>query len=175
MQDRYQTEPRFVEQVGQIAALAFVPEADVQQYFTILSNNIDQDLDVVMDYIEDYYLGVFRRGRFRRPRFPYAWWGVLDQIQNNLPRTNNAVEGWHNGFNEHVGCHHANIWKLISIMKNDDDVSCVSLVQILQGNPPKNPNPIYARINTRVSTVVASYPNRAPIDYLRGIAHNIKI
>ena len=60
-------------------------------------------------------------------------------------------------------------------MKNDDDVSRVTLVKILQGNPPKNPNPIYARVNARVSTVVASFQNRAPMDYLRGIAHNIKI
>ncbi len=175
LQGRYQTEPAFVEEVGKIAALAFVPEADVQRYFTDLSNNIDPDLDVVMDYFEEYYLGVFRRGRFRRPRFPYSWWGVLDRVQNNLPRTNNAVEGWHNGFNEHVGCHHANIWKLISVIKNDDDVSGVTLVKVLQGNPPKDPNPVYARINARIRTVVASYHNLASLEFLRGIAHNIKI
>ena len=112
LQDRYQQEPAFIEDVGKISALAFVPENDVQRYF-----NIDQDLDVIMDYIEENYLGVFRRGRFRRPRFPYAWWGVHDRVQNNLPRTNNVVEGWHNSFNQHVDCYHANVWKLIDVMK----------------------------------------------------------
>ena len=75
----------------------------------------------------------------------------------------------------HVGSHHANIWKLIEVIKNDDDVSYVDLVQILQGNPPKNSNPVYARMNARILTVVASYAKRQPMDYLQGIAHNIKL
>ena len=100
---------------------------------------------------------------------------MYDRVQDHLPRTNNAVEGWHNSFNAHVGSHHANIWKLIGVLKNDDDVSGVNLVKILQGNPPKNANPVYARVNARVTTVVASYQNRAPLDYLRGIAHDIKV
>ena len=109
LQGRYQEEPAFAEQVEKIAALAFVPEADAQRYFNVLSQNVDQDLDVIMDYIEEYYLGVFRRGRFRRPRFPITRWGVYDRVNAQLPRTNNAVEGWHNSFNGHVGSHHANI------------------------------------------------------------------
>ena len=117
MQDRYQQKPAFIEDVGKISALAFVPENDVQRYFNIVFENIDQDLDVIMDYFEENYLGVLRRGRFRRPRFPYAWWGVHDRVQNNLPRTNNVVEGWHNSFNQHVDCRHANVWKLIGVMK----------------------------------------------------------
>ena len=55
--------------MGKISALAFVPENDVQRYFNIATENIDQGLDVIMDYIEENYLGVLRRGRFRRPRF----------------------------------------------------------------------------------------------------------
>ena len=175
LQVRYQEEPAFSDDVGKIAALAFVPENDVERYFRILSENIDEDLDTVIDYIEENYLGVIRRGRFRRARFPYSWWGVLDRVNENLPRTNNSVEGWHSSFNRHVGCHHANIWKLIAVLKNDDDITGITLVKILQGNPPKNPNPVYSRLNARVVTVVNSYDNRTPMEFLRAIAHNLKI
>ena len=96
-------------------------------------------------------------------------WGVHDQMVDNLSRTNNAVEGWHNRFNRHVGCHHANIWKIIDIIKKED-LSRVELVHIQQGRNVRNP-----RVNARVTAVVASYPNRAPLDYLRGIAHNITV
>ena len=171
----HQEEPAFSDDVGKIAALAFVPENDVERYFRILSENIDEDLDTVIDYIEENYLGVIRRGRFRRARFSYSWWGVLDRVYENLPRTNNSVEGWHSSFNRHVGCHHANIWKLIAVLKNDDDITCITLVKILQGNPPKNPNPVYSRLNARVVTVVNSYDNRTPMEFLRAIAHNLKI
>ena len=40
-------------------------------------------------------------------------------------------------------------------MKKDDDISMVKLVHILHGRPPRNANPVYARVNARVRTVVA--------------------
>ena len=168
-------EVQFVEDVRMIAAIAFVPANDVDRVFNMLANNVDAALDVILDYLEENYIGGIRRGRFRRPRFTYAMWGVHDRVVDNLPRTNNAVEGWHNRFNRHVGCHHANIWKIIDIIKKEEDLSRVELVHIQQGRNVRNPNPVYTRVNARVTAVVASYPNRAPLDYLVGIAHNITV
>lgn len=175
LQERYQEDFNFVTDVRMIAALAFVPENDVERFFNLLSNSVDPELDVILDYIEENYIGVIRRGRYRRPRFPYSMWGVYDRVVNDLPRTNNSVEGWHNRFNRHVGCHHANIWKIVDVLKQEDDLSRVELLHIQQGRNVANPNPVYTRINARVTTVVASYANRAPLDYLRGIAHNITV
>ena len=72
-----------------ITALAFVPVIDVRRVFNNLSNNIDAALDIIMDYVEETYMGMVRRGQPRRPRFPYSMWGVYDRVQDNLPRTNN--------------------------------------------------------------------------------------
>ena len=55
-----------------LAALPFVPENDVERYYQILSDNVDQELDVILDYIEENYIGAFRRQRYRRPRFSYV-------------------------------------------------------------------------------------------------------
>ena len=92
-----------------------------------------------------------------------------------MPRTNNAVEGWHNKFNQHIGCHHANIWKIIDIIQKEEDLSEVELTHIRQGRPAVDPNPVYVRVNENVSNVVTDYANRAPLDYLRGIAYNITV
>ena len=133
------------------------------------------DLDIILDYIEDNYIGAYRKGHYRAPRFEYDMWGVCDRVQNELPRTNNAVEGWHDRFNRHVGCHHANIWKLIEVLKNEEDISRIELLHIQQGWVQQNANPVYARINARVNTVVNDYANRGHLNYLRGIAYNITV
>ena len=67
-----------------IATLAFVPESDVRRVFHGLSNNIDASLDVIMDYIEETYIGMVRRGQPRRPRYPYSMWGVYDRVQDEI-------------------------------------------------------------------------------------------
>ena len=150
--------------------------SDINQVLNTLSNNIDHDLDIILDYIEDYYIGAYRRGHYRAPRFAYDMWGVCDRVQNELPRTNNDVEGWHKRFNRHVGCHHANLWKLIEVLKNEEDISQIELLHIQQGRVQQNANPVYARINARVNTVVNDYANRGRhLDCLRGIAYNITV
>ena len=175
LQDRYQHDHGFVTDVRMIAALAFVPENDLDRVYTILSNNVDAALDVILDYMETNYIGAIRRGRFRRPLFPYGMWGVHDRVIDDLPRTNNAVEGWHNRFNRHVGSHHADIWKIIDVIKKEEDVSRVELVHIQQGRNNGNPNPVYVRVSDRIEVVVGTFANVAPLDYLRNIAHNITV
>ena len=96
-QERYQQDIGFVTDVRMIAAMAFVPENDVDRVFNVLTNNNnDADIDVVLDYLEENYIGAVRRGRYRRPRYTYAMWGVHDRVVDDLPHTKNAVEGWHN-------------------------------------------------------------------------------
>ena len=60
----------FVIEARMIAALAFVPGMDIDQVFNTLSNNIDQDLDVILGYIEDSYIGGLSKGPLSRTSFP---------------------------------------------------------------------------------------------------------
>ena len=46
------------------------------------------------------------------------------------------------------------------------------LLHIQQGRVQRNPNPVYARINARVNTVVNDYANRGHLDYLDWLQHN---
>ena len=52
------------------------------------------------------YLIIFKRiilvsydgERHLMPRFPHAMWNMNFRVQNDLPRTNNDLEGWYNQF-----------------------------------------------------------------------------
>ena len=123
-----------------------------------------------MDYFEDNCIGRVLRGNFRPPRFPFAMWGVHDRLQNDFSRTNNAVEGWHKFFKPNIGGHHVNFLKFLKVIKKEEDLSGVKFVHLQQGRAPANPNRVYAAVKAKIGNIVASYANRQPIDYIRGIA-----
>ena len=105
MQEKYKTDPDFALQIRHLAALAYVPEADVMTSF---ENLLDSQyytenegfLQPLIDYFEDTWIGrMDRRNRRRQPLFPISLWNCHEAAKSGLPRTNNSVEGWHRGFN----------------------------------------------------------------------------
>ena len=115
-------------------ALAFVPLADIDtafdDLFTEIRNNFDNDMDEIFDYFEDTYIGRIRRnGRRDNPMFPKEMWNMYNRCRNNLPRTNNNVEGWHNGVQKHVNACHPNFWKFLDVLKKEENLSRIKLNQ----------------------------------------------
>lgn len=50
-------------------------------------------------YFEDNFIGrTMTRNRRNNPRFAISMWNCFERANHDLPRTNNAVEGWHNAF-----------------------------------------------------------------------------
>ena len=95
----YENDSNFSLIMRMMAAVAFVPVADVPQAFydveaEIRNNYNNNGIDVILDYFEDNYIGRQRRGRPRQvPMFPMDIWNMHDRTQEELPRTNNYVEG----------------------------------------------------------------------------------
>ena len=110
--------------IHMLAALWFLPSNDVIDSFDTLAeysrNGYGQDLDDMLDYFEDNYIGRFRHNvPWRRPTFNIETWNMFHRTDNELPRTNNAVEGWHRGFQSHVTPCHPSFWKFIDIIKQE--------------------------------------------------------
>ena len=111
LQERYINDPEFALHLRMISALAFLPPNDVQNSFdqlaALIRNQYGNDADGVLDYFEDHYVGRFRANAQRgTPTFPIDFWNMFHRTDDELPRTNNAVEGWYRGFQAHVSaCH----------------------------------------------------------------------
>ena len=87
-----------------LAALAFVPRNLVLHYFEALSDDIPAELEPLYKYFEDNYLGrPARHGQQRELNFAIEMWSMYQRAELGLPRTNNAVEGWHTSFQHTVG------------------------------------------------------------------------
>ena len=122
LQRRYQDEDDFSLYVLMIMALAFVPETDLETAFDALFNDIriqyNNDMDVVLNYFEDNYMGRLRRnGRRDNPLFVPSLWNMYGRTRDELPRTNNNVEAWHRGMQSHINACHPNFWKFLNVLK----------------------------------------------------------
>ena len=98
LQECYINDPEFALHLRMISALAFLPPNDVQNSFdqlaALIRNQYGNDADGVFDYFEDNYVGRFRVNAPRGiPTFPIDFWNMFHHTDDELQRTNNAVEG----------------------------------------------------------------------------------
>lgn len=112
--------------VRMFPALAFIPPSDVFIAFSELAEHPDTEKlpDEFVNYFESTYIGRERgRGKNKRitePMYRIELWKVHDRLQENLPRTNNNIEGWNHGFNTLLGGKNPTIWRLIKALHQSE-------------------------------------------------------
>ena len=176
LQVRYKDDEDFAHKFRMLVALAFVPEPDVINAFEAVSEDFPLDTQAVIDYFEDTYIGRLRRGGHRRvPLFELGLSNMYIQTLDDLPRTNNAVEGWHRSFQANVGTYHPNFWKFIDILKHEQNLTQVNIAQARASHQPEPQHRRYLDSNQGIKNVIRDYRNRDIMQYLRGLAHNISM
>ena len=71
-----------------------MPASDIPDAFDELCE-IEMIPDDFIDYFKRTYLG-YKRGRtFKNPLYPIEQWCLHERLRQELPRTNNAAEGYH--------------------------------------------------------------------------------
>ena len=161
-----------------LSALTFVPPNNVIPYYEELCDNIrntfNEDCDDVIEYFEDNYIGRFRRNASRRaPTFSIDLWNMFHRTFDELSRTNNNVEGWYRSFQATVDACHPTFWKLLDVLKQEEALNRMSILQSRGGHPPPVMRRRYADCNQRILRIVDNFPNLAALQYLRSIAHNL--
>ena len=175
LQERYRMDEDLAVKIRMLPALAFVPPRDVVESFETLQENAPDEMMPLIDYFEDTYIGrLRRRGQGRgAPFFAIDLWNVHGQVENDLPRTNNSIEGWHRKMQSAVSAHHPNIWRFLGILKREHNLNMVHIDQLLGGHAPPAQRRKYRDNNERIVRIVREFDQRDRMDYLRGIAHNI--
>lgn len=89
-------------------------------------------------YFETTYIGIVR-GRGQRQRreeaqFPIEVWNVREHVLNDLPRSNNAVEGFHNALRLSTTSVHPNIWKLCNSLQKEEGLCQTKVAHINRGD-----------------------------------------
>ena len=71
-----------------------MPIADTIQAFDAFNNHAGVEKQALLDYFERNYIGELQCGRRLEPRYPHTLWNVNLRVHENLPQTNNNLEGW---------------------------------------------------------------------------------
>ena len=113
LQHLYNMNQEFAINLRMLCALAFIPPPEITNGFDtvcgLIRNNFRDEADDVLDYFEDTYVGRFRHNAPRRnPYFSIEFWNMFNRTDQELPRTNNSVEGWHRSFQGHLSSCHPN-------------------------------------------------------------------
>ncbi|KAK7479733.1 hypothetical protein BaRGS_00029009, partial [Batillaria attramentaria] len=175
LQDWY-LEPENSLLIKTIQALAFVPPDDVIEAFQQLMDSLDADTDeTLLDflaYFESTWLGIVQRGRRRRPKFDVAMWNVYNRVEDNLPRTNNSVEGWHRAFDQQMSVTHPTLGRLVSKLSKEQASTELMIEQHAMGVRMRK-NKQYEVVNTRLQALVARYAQDDVLVFLKAVAHNL--
>lgn len=174
-------DPDFSLHIRELAALAFVPVEDVVISFEKLTitkffTKNEAILKPLIEYFEETWVNKSRReGRRKNPKFPLSLWNCHEATKNDLPRTNNAVEGWHNGFSSLLGADQPSLWKFIKGLQKQQGLNEIKIERYIAGNAPELGRKKYRDTAAKIKTIVEGYKGRKSADFLQGNAHNFKL
>ena len=108
---KYRRDPGFALHAKTIPALAFIPVDRLENALRDLRDQLPQDLQPVLDYFEDNYIGrlQLRNDGFlsrREASFPVSMWTVHQRTLDGDSRTNNYVEALHRSLQQQFSVSH---------------------------------------------------------------------
>ncbi|CAB4069488.1 unnamed protein product [Lepeophtheirus salmonis] len=109
-----------------LGTLAFIP---VENAFEALCENdiFPNKAQDLIDYIKETWID---RPDRRRSQRSHKIWNVYNLVLENIPKTNNNVEGW---FEEQMASFHPNIWKFLECVKKEQTSTKVKIEQYVGG------------------------------------------
>ena len=84
------------------------------------------------------------------------------------------MEAWHRKIKSLLGMAHPSIFKFIQGLVRSQKLRDAEFELLLAGRPQRARRTIYVARDARIRTIVTDDANRQIIEYLRGLAHNIR-
>lgn len=177
LQNMYTNDVAFMTSIKMIASLTFVPVHDVLfAYDSLIMTEYfvanDDLLSQFLNYFEFTWVGQKTRNNTRKPPlFGIDLWNSYEDVKNDLPRTNNAVEGWHHRFANIIDKQHAEIGTMINSIKKEQNLTEVLIEQLKTGREIAQPKrKKYKTFDTRLKNVIDDYDRDNIVEYLKNLS-----
>ena len=119
-----------------------------------------------------------RQGRIivNPPKYPPEFWSVSSRTELGFPRTQNAIESWHNRFNILVGECHPNPYSLVEeFRKEEHSVSVEIKALCLSGGFSTNRRRKYLDREAKLIEVLENRSSMNTMEFLDKIVHRLKL
>lgn len=179
MSSRYMSDEEFSYQIRMLLSLAFVQPCDVVSRYDMLINseywvNNNKYLAPLIEYFEPTWIINRSRRRCNSPRFSIDIWNCYKCVQENIPRTNNGIEGWNRGFSTKINQSHASIWKYLKAIQLEQSLIENKISDIKAKKIVLKPNKKYSDLDKRISAIIDDYDKYDDLEFLESIALNVR-
>ncbi len=172
---KFEEEIDFSMLVKSLPALAFVPPEDVRDIYIELADTFPDDdrCNDLLNYFHSTYIRgpEIRNGAFRSPLFEPALWNHYNDGLNDVPKTTNCCEGFHNSLRSLFLSPHPTIWTLLKGLDRDIGIHRLTLANAEVRNFEKARKK-YEDVSRRLQLKVGSYEQEEDkLKYLKAIVH----
>ncbi|CAF1447913.1 unnamed protein product [Adineta ricciae] len=154
-------------------ALAFLPVSDVTKGYSAIADDFDEKDYALLDYFERAWIGQ-KKGK-SKPKFSLHLWNTYERVTQDLPRSNNAIEGWQNAFNSRVSIKHPSVTNLAKCIIREQSRFEIDIERLRTGEQPRKKKKVYADLDARLKRIVMSYNVDYIEEYLYQIAVDLKL
>ena len=176
---KYRNDPDFALKARMIPAIAFLPPHRVEIAIRYLRDDLPSDLNQILDWFEDNYVGRIRMGNDgnfarRDPTFPVTMWSVHRRTLVGEARTNNYIEAFHRTLQRQFAVEHPALFKFIDGIRDAQCNKDAQLERYIAGCAGDDKRNKYVANDFRIMRILEDH-SRTPIEFLRGIAHSYKM
>ncbi|RWR98413.1 hypothetical protein B4U79_04232, partial [Dinothrombium tinctorium] len=109
-----------------LGALAFLKDEEIEEAYNGLESRFRSEFGGVLVKLWEWFGENYVKGRVRSrsgnispPLFPPSFWSIYDCLDHQLPRTQNALEGWHRRWNELLGVSHVGVIRFVKALREE--------------------------------------------------------
>lgn len=133
----------------QFNGIPFVPVDQVHNVFnTIIVNkpefspDVNNKVNVFVEYFQNFWMSIDSE--------------LWNHFENQGPRTNNHLEGWHSRLNRKFTRKHPNLWVLLEQLKKEEALASLAVTKMNAGFMPKK-KAKYAQSDEKLRTMRLNY------------------
>uniref|UniRef100_A0A915DGU5 Transposase n=1 Tax=Ditylenchus dipsaci TaxID=166011 RepID=A0A915DGU5_9BILA len=156
-QKLYDNNEAFRREVNLILALAFGEEY-------LKDSTFAEQIEPILDYFEDSYVGRPYGGKRRKRRFANVKWNVIKLVLSDEPRTSNSIESFNGQLVRTIAASHPTIWKSIEALRNEFAISEQKVSAKWGGEKTPQRGITYRNLDARLKNTISRFEEIPVID-----------